>query len=49
LGAIESRPDGILILYPGEFYILASKNRAGSAVTRRRCAFDPLVGAIRVH
>src|SRR5207237_8219700 len=49
--AIPARPDGSLILDPGEFYILASKE-AGQVppdYAAEMVPFDPLVGEFRVH
>jgi len=49
--AIAARPDGSLILDPGEFYILASKkpSRCPRITPPRMVPFDPLVGEFRVH
>ena len=48
---IHSRPDGRLILDPGDFYILASRERV--RVPTRYAAemvpFDPSVGEFRIH
>ena len=48
---IHSRPDGRLILNPGDFYILASRERV--RVPPRYAAemvpFDPSVGEFRIH
>ena len=48
---IRSRPDGRLILNPGDFYILASRERV--RVPPRYAAemvpFDPSVGEFRIH
>ena len=48
---IRSRPDGRLILNPGDFYILGSRERV---VVQPDCAaemmpFDPSVGEFRIH
>ncbi|MEJ8572558.1 2'-deoxycytidine 5'-triphosphate deaminase [Microbaculum marinum] len=49
--AIEARPRGSLILDPGEFYILASKEAVHVPPTyaAEMVPFDPLVGEFRVH
>ena len=48
---IEARPDGNLILDPGEFYILASKEavQVPPDYAAEMVPFDPLVGEFRVH
>src|SRR5438874_760845 len=49
--AIRARPDGSLILDPGEFYILASKEavQVPPDYAAEMVPFDPLVGEFRVH
>jgi dCTP deaminase len=49
--AISARPDGSLILDPGEFYILASKEavQVPPDYAAEMVPFDPLVGEFRVH
>ena len=49
--AIAARPDGSLILDPGEFYILASKEavQVPPDYAAEMVPFDPLVGEFRVH
>ena len=49
--AIPARPDGSLILDPGEFYILASKEavQVPPDYAAEMVPFDPLVGEFRVH
>ena len=49
--AISARPDGSLILDPGEFYILASKEavQIPPDYAAEMMPFDPLVGEFRVH
>ena len=48
---IPARPDGSLILDPGEFYILASKEavQVPPDYAAEMVPFDPLVGEFRVH
>jgi dCTP deaminase len=48
---IAARPDGSLILDPGEFYILASKEavQVPPDYAAEMVPFDPLVGEFRVH
>ena len=48
---ISARPDGSLILDPGEFYILASKEavQVPPDYAAEMVPFDPLVGEFRVH
>ncbi|NEW89868.1 2'-deoxycytidine 5'-triphosphate deaminase [Rhodopseudomonas sp. WA056] len=48
---IAARPDGTLILDPGEFYILASKEavQVPPDYAAEMVPFDPLVGEFRVH
>ena len=48
---IRARPDGSLILDPGEFYILASKEavQVPPNYAAEMVPFDPLVGEFRVH
>lgn len=48
---IKARPDGSLILDPGEFYILASKEavQVPPDYAAEMVPFDPLVGEFRVH
>ena len=48
---IAARPDGSLILDPGEFYILASKEavQIPPDYAAEMVPFDPLVGEFRVH
>ena len=48
---IDARPDGSLILDPGEFYILASKEsvQVPPDYAAEMVPFDPLVGEFRVH
>ena len=48
---IRARPDGSLILDPGEFYILASKEavQVPPDYAAEMVPFDPLVGEFRVH
>ncbi len=48
---IPARPDGTLILDPGEFYILASKEavQVPPDFAAEMVPFDPLVGEFRVH
>ena len=48
---IKARPDGSLILDPGEFYILASKEavQVPPDFAAEMVPFDPLVGEFRVH
>src|SRR5258708_11080811 len=48
---IAARPDGRLILDPGEFYILASKEavQVPPDYAAEMVPFDPLVGEFRVH
>jgi len=49
--AIPARGDGSLILDPGEFYILASKEavQVPPDYAAEMVPFDPLVGEFRVH
>jgi len=49
--AMPARPDGSLILDPGEFYILASKEavQVPPDYAAEMVPFDPLVGEFRVH
>jgi dCTP deaminase len=49
--AIKGREDGSLILDPGEFYILASKEavQVPPDYAAEMVPFDPLVGEFRVH
>jgi len=49
--AIPARPDRSLILDPGEFYILASKEavQVPPDYAAEMVPFDPLVGEFRVH
>src|SRR6201985_2188266 len=49
--AIKAREDGSLILDPGEFYILASKEavQVPPDYAAEMVPFDPLVGEFRVH
>jgi len=49
--AISARSDGSLILDPGEFYILASKEavQVPPDYAAEMVPFDPLVGEFRVH
>jgi dCTP deaminase len=49
--AIPARDDGSLILDPGEFYILASKEavQVPPDYAAEMVPFDPLVGEFRVH
>ena len=49
--SIPARPDGSLILDPGEFYILASKEavQVPPDYAAEMVPFDPLVGEFRVH
>jgi len=48
---IKARPDGSLVLDPGEFYILASKEavQVPPDYAAEMVPFDPLVGEFRVH
>src|SRR5271154_1771291 len=48
---IAARPDGSLILDPGEFYTLASKEAVAVPLdyAAEMVPFDPLVGEFRVH
>ena len=49
--AIPSRPDGRLILNPGDFYILASRERVRvpPQYAAEMVPFDPSVGEFRIH
>jgi dCTP deaminase len=49
--AIPSRPDGRLILNPGDFYILASRERVRvpPEYAAEMVPFDPSVGEFRIH
>src|SRR5258707_15224652 len=49
--AMPARPDGSLILDPGEFYVLASKEAVQGPpdYAAEMVPFDPLVGEFRVH
>jgi len=49
--AIPSRPDGRLILNPGDFYILASRERVRVPphYAAEMVPFDPSVGEFRIH